>query len=78
MASVKRLQRLPAGAENNLTQVLNDALLGGEQYPVTTMIGGIVAGVVTDGDDYIGQGLGYRVYDGGTYLLQYLRPPYVY
>ena len=42
-------QRLPVGVETNLTHALNDALLGGEQYPVTTMIGGFVAGYVSMG-----------------------------
>ena len=53
-AKVSRLrQRLPVGAENNLTHALNDALLGGEQYPVTTMISGIIAGYVSAGAGFL-------------------------
>ena len=46
-------QRLPVGMENNLTYTLNDALLGGEQYPLTMMIGGFVAGYVSAGAGFL-------------------------
>jgi hypothetical protein len=46
-------QRLPVGIENNITHSINDALLGGEQYPITTMIGGIVAGAVSAGAGFL-------------------------
>jgi len=46
--------------------------------PLGVILAIIVSGAIAVGADYIGQGLGYRVYDGGSYLLQYLRPPYVY
>jgi hypothetical protein len=54
LAKATRLrQRLPAGVENNLTHSLNDALLGGEQYPITTMIAGIIAGYVSAGAGFL-------------------------
>lgn len=53
-AKLSRLrQRLPVGAENNLTYSLNDALLGGEQYPWTMLIGGFVAGYVSAGAGFL-------------------------
>ena len=53
MAAVRLLQQLPPGVENIITRLLNDALLGREQYPVSMMIGGIVAGAITEGAGYL-------------------------
>ena len=46
-------QKLPIGVETNLTYALNNALLGGKQYPVTTMIGGLVAGYFSAGAGFL-------------------------
>jgi hypothetical protein len=46
-------QKLPIGVETNLTYALNNVLLGGKQYPVTTMIGGLVAGYFSAGAGFL-------------------------
>ncbi len=46
--------------------------------PFGVVLAIILAGVVAVGADYLGKGLGYKVFDAGNYLVQYIQAPYVY